>query len=433
MATVTFVLKDIHSTGQTPVISILRFGNESLKFSTELKINPNYWNKKSKRAKQSNKFNIYPQFNYRLDQIENELLGLFLTVLNSSHEPTKQNIRAAYNELKLPSDRLSLNEFIPAFIKGLETGQILAQKKKGGTLYKETYKYSTIKNFKGFEVQFNEFQDKVKMKLDYNDITESLKDKFIQFFVNKDYKPNTIGRHIKHLKSIMKYTHKVKKWHNNNAYESFEVYRIDVKNIVLTIDELDKLYFLDFSDKDHFVKARDVFLVGCYSAQRFSDYSRISKDHIKISQGQKVIDIITQKTKEQVIIPLHPVIEEILNKYNGFLPKISEQKVNEYIKDICKIAEIIEPIEIDEIKGGKPIRIITPKYKLVMTHTARRTGATIMYSEFDIPTIKLMKITGHRTEANLLKYICIERTTNAIDLGTNKFFTRKPVKVKNEN
>jgi integrase len=430
MATVTFILKDSQLKSETPILSILRFDKERVKFSTGLKINPIHWNKDKRRAKQTNKFPSYPEFNQRLDQIKSELEEMFLTILNSGQIPSKELIKSTYNELKNPKSKLSLNEFIPVYIKELESGQILAIKKKGGTKFKEIYKHSTIKNFKGFEVQFNEFQNKLKIKLDYNDITDSLNEKFIQFFVDKDYKPNTIGRHIKHLKSIIRYTHEVKKWHNNDAYRKFEIYKTDVKNVVLTIEELDKLYFLDLSENQHYEVARDVFLVGCYTAQRFSDYTRISKDHIKTNKGQKVIDIITQKTKEQVIIPLQPIIEEILNKYNGYLPKVYEQKVNKYIKEVCKIAEINDPIEVEEIKGGIPFRLNRSKYLLVKTHTARRTGATIMYSEFEIPTIKLMKITGHKTESNLLKYICIEKNDNAYDLSKNSFYTRKPIQTK---
>lgn len=163
--------------------------------------------------------------------------------------------------------------------------------------------------------------------------------------------------------------------------------------------------------------------LGCYTAQRYSDYSIINETNIRtLENGQRVIDLKQQKTGNRVIIPMRPEVFAILKKYNYRLPKTYEQKVNKYIKEIAEQADIIEPIEVEEMQNGKTIKRIVKKYELVKTHTARRSGATNMYLA-KIPTIAIMKITGHKTEKEFMKYIKITEEESAMDLMNHPFFS----------
>jgi integrase len=147
-----------------------------------------------------------------------------------------------------------------------------------------------------------------------------------------------------------------------------------------------------------------------------------------LQNGAKTIELHQTKTGEKVTIPVKPELLEILTKYNFTLPKTHEQKVNKGIKDIAAKAKIEEQISIEQIKGGLKVKTTVPKHRLITTHTARRTGATLMYLA-GIPTIAAMKITGHRSEKQFLQYIRVTNEENATALTLHPYFSSQPLKV----
>jgi len=120
-------------------------------------------------------------------------------------------------------------------------------------------------------------------------------------------------------------------------------------------------------------------LSGCWSLQRFSDYSKFNKDQLRIEGDKKFLDVIQKKGKVKVSIPLNPDIDSILKKYDYTLPKIYEQKLNENIKTICESANINDSVSVVETIGGREVIQSYQRYKLVQSHTARRTGCTNMF------------------------------------------------------
>lgn len=312
--------------------------------------------------------------------------------------------------------RITLNEFIDNFIEDIENGRRLTSKGRPFTK-------GTIKNYKGFKEQFLAYQKDLHQKIDFDDVTLELRDKFVSYFLKKNYSPNTIWRHIKHLKSIMNVAFE-EDLHTNLDFQKrkFMIPQVTTTEIYLTDDELDKIYNLDLSDMPHWELARDVFLVGCYTAQRFSDYSRICEEHIKTSpEGNKIISLTQLKTGTTVIIPIMPKLDAILKKYNYNLPKTHEQKVNLYIKKVVEKAEITSSETDDVFKNGNRTTEIKPKHDLVKTHTARRSGATNMYLR-GVPILSIMRITGHRTEREFLKYIRITNEQIADNLADHPYF-----------
>jgi integrase len=211
--------------------------------------------------------------------------------------------------------------------------------------------------------------------------------------------------------------------------KKFKAISVDVDNIYLNEQELNVMFHFDLKDKPVFEVARDVFLIGCYTAQRFSDYSRIKKENIQLlDNGTKVIRLIQQKTNETVIIPIKPELDFLLNKYNGNVPKIWEQKLNEHIKTVGKNAGIVDLVPIDKMKGGLKVKSTIPKYDLIKTHTARRSGCTNMYLA-GIPTIDIMKISGHKTEREFLKYIKVGKEETAKNLNNHPYFANAVLKI----
>jgi integrase len=433
MATVTFVLKNPQDglkpreQTETLIYLILRYSNKRVKLSIGEKILPKYWNKENQEALTNPLFSKY-DFNQKLLNKKKLILDIYRRMVNDGEQPDNKKLLdefsvrdndRRFNNTK-PTENVNLNQYIVQFINDIKSGARLTPDKK------EKYKSTTVKSFVGFKSQFDRFQQLNRKVLEFNDINVDFYDDFLGFFTDKSNSPNYIGRNIKNLKTIMRAA-RDEGLHNNSEIDrkKFKVIRVETDQIYLNQKEIDDLYELNLSDKPLLDAARDVFLVGCYTAQRFSDYSRINKSNIRtLVNGAKIIELIQGKTGEKVIIPMHWRLEKILEKYDYVLPKTYEQKVNERIKVVGELACINKMVTIEQVKGGLKIKKEIPKYELIKTHTARRSGASNMYLA-GIPTLIIMKLTGHRTEREFLKYIRVSKEETAELLANHEYFKNK--------
>jgi len=239
------------------------------------------------------------------------------------------------------------------------------------------------------------------------------------------YKQNYIGRLIKEIKVILRRTYE-EGIHSNQIFQNsnFATLTEEIKSIYLTKEELEKLEDLPLAGKDKIY--RDMFLIGCYTALRFGDYSTLDTNNIVTLDKEKYIEKITEKTGEQVMIPLHPFVEKTLND-EAYRNRniVFRSKLSDRIKELAEEAGITQEEELNENTRGKKVIKRVPRYKLIATHTARRTGATLLYLN-DIPSIDIMKITGHKSEKSFLKYIRVTHEQVAKRMSTNRFF--KPLK-----
>ena len=426
----------------------LRFRDHSTDFYsiTPEKVFPEYWNNDSQSFRQrilfNDQFSEQDKFDLELkfSNLRNAVLKDMLNHKGNDYtrEWLDSIVNKFYNQKEKGSE--TLIQYIRRFIVEATDGTRLTEEDSN------RYRKSTIKNYLSFEVQFLEFcgiytekNKKILQKegkplrrlkvVNFNDITIDFYKDFVKFFNAKIYSPNTIGRHIKHLKVIMRLSAD-EGLHTNVEYQrkSFKALTEKVDNVYLSETEIKKIHELDLSGLKSLDIIRDVFLCGCYTAQRFSDYSRITKDMISEDKGRKVIKLTQQKTGEQVIIPIRSELETILKKYDFTLPHTWEQKVNEHIKDIAKRAGITDKTSYEEKKGGLIAKHSIPKNELIKTHTARRSGCTNMYLA-GVPTIGIMKISGHQTEREFLKYIKVSKQQNADILSNHPYFIGNPLSI----
>jgi integrase len=123
--------------------------------------------------------------------------------------------------------------------------------------------------------------------------------------------------------------------------------------------------------------------------------------------------VTTRKTNKQVTIPLHSFVKAIVKKYNGKLPQsVDKAHTIEQLQLCGKLAGIDDDVQINRIRGGKTLIQQGKKYEFIKNHTARRSFATNMYLK-NVPTISIMAITGHTTEANFMKYIKVDQEQHA--------------------
>jgi len=215
---------------------------------------------------------------------------------------------------------------------------------------------------------------------------------------------NSVGKHIKILKVLLSEAK------NNDADTSkFYVYTEDVDNVYLNEAELRQLKEQDFAAVPHLDRVRDWFLLLAWTGSRFSDLEKIEKANIR----NGMITYRQKKTNTSVTIPLHPVVNEILKKYNFQMPEIiSNQRFNEYVKEVCKVAKIDSLESFTRTVGGKLVNETMPKYELTSSHTCRRSFCTNMYLR-GLDTLMIRSISGHKTEKSFLKYIKVSQQQHA--------------------
>ncbi len=407
MASSTLVLKEPKAESPTLIYLLFRFNNQRLKYSTGQKIHPKFWNEDSQTVRQTRSFTGYAELNTSLKNRMDAAHDIYRTIVNNKQIPTVKAIKRGLDEVfKAPLQNSSPKEFM-GFIDHYITTS--------------TKSASTRKNYSQTLRLLKDFQEKNRCSLTFDSIDLDFYEKFIAYMTGQNYYMNTIGTIIKNLKVFM--NEAIEKGLTKNiAFKSkkFKKLQEESESIYLSQDEITKIYNLDLSDNERLCKARDLFVIGCYTGLRFSDLSKLTEKNL-IDKNTK-IKMLTQKTAELVIIPLHTYILEILKRYGGKIPEvISNQKMNDDLKDIGKRAKIKEKITLHYTKGGIKETKTLPKHDLISVHTARRSFATNAYLN-DIPSISIMKITGHRTERAFLTYIKITQEENANKLLNHAFF-----------
>lgn len=393
MKTYTFVFKDAKQTSL--LYLVLRENRKSEKISLQLKEDPATFDKENYVFLKSNPY--YKTLNARLSFIKSklELLVRESEVTDDSLIEFRAKVVEAINvNAKAKVEKKDNNLFLPYFQKWAREENT----KHKYNRYK-IYTYNMlVEYFNGKNPTFNE--------IDY-----AFCEAFIEWMSEtKELCANTRGSHIKFVKAAMNEAYK-NKLHQNEDFRSFRKEMEQVDAVYLTNEEVTKIANLPLCGP-HAI-ARDVFLVGCHTGMRFSDYSRLSMDDI--SDG--VIHFITQKCNTPVDLPAHPRVLKILKKYKGRMPHISPQKLNAQIKEVCKEAGIKDVVTMR--KGGTQTKY--EKWELVSSHTARRTGLTNMYKA-GIPTYRCMMVSGHKTEHVFLTYLRITQEENAEFLKNNPFF-----------
>ncbi|SHN22931.1 Site-specific recombinase XerD [Cyclobacterium lianum] len=221
----------------------------------------------------------------------------------------------------------------------------------------------------------------------------------------------TIAKQLSTLKTFLGYA-KRQGIKVNDGYKEFSIKKDKLEVIALTQGELDLLFNFNLSSNKRLDQVRDVFCFSCATGFRFSDLQQLKREHIK----EMEIRLTIRKTKEPAIVPLNQYSKTILEKYKDLaspIPMISNQKFNKYVKELCKLAGIDDPIEIIRYKGATKQSTIYKKHEIISAHTGRKTFATLSL-EKGIPAETVMKITGHADYKSFQRYVKVteERKRN---------------------
>jgi integrase len=294
-----------------------------------------------------------------------------------------------------------------------------------------------IRRFNVVLRKLRDFEEHTGRRYGFGDIDISFYRALQSYMYGRRHSPNYFGTVVKVVKQVMKEAALIDKLHTNTEYlhSDFKVVTQEVDAVYLTLDELDRLHkkpvdegfirqFYPLASAhmaaniiQSYTIVKNRFLIGAFTGLRVSDFNRLSADNIRDGK----IYMVTKKTAEPVVIPIHPVIREILDGGFDMSASLSEDKTRKYIKHLCRYAGIDTPVDVRTTFGGTIAVVCKPKYELVGTHTARRSFLTNAYLKGEKPVF-LMRISGHKLESTFLSYLKMGREETADILARGDFF-----------
>jgi len=391
--TIKFYLDKPTSVNETAIYLFLRFGKSTLKFNTGKKIEPKLWNPENPNN-HFRKFTGSPEMNKWLMDLRSDVTTLYY----SQKEWTMEDLKVVANNLitkNQPKDsRRTFDEALKEFIRTREENNELSK--------------NTIKKYRTLESHLSDFGINTGTVLRFEIINKRFFETFSAYLRNElKHTTNTVNKYIKTLKTFVNWAVDNEYVKANEVSTKFKVKDDQTDVIYLTPEELDRLYNLELVPGSALDNARDVFCFGCFTGQRFSDLANLKREDIinntwilhQIKVKDTVKNEITLSDRAIAIIEKH--------KYNVRpLPVVSNQKTNEHLKVICEKAGINEIVKTVRYRGNEAIVSREPKYKLIGTHTARRTFVTLSLEMGMRPDV-LMSITGHTDYKTMKRYAAV--------------------------
>lgn len=372
---------------------------------TVSKVKPQYWNdskinpdtNRQKRNKQrvsppksNEKDNGYEEINTLLDNFQSNAKKYFKECNSQNIEITPGIVRDYFKGTKLNLNKTK-KELWEAYDEFLKAGEV---EKAANTIRNR----KTIKNY------LKTFETETGYKMTFESINLVFFDQLKEHvLITKGHGYNYLSAITDKFKAFLNWSLE-RNYHTNTTFKKFSAPEKEGTIVHLTFPELQHLINFSFVSKK-LQKARDFYCFGCLCGLRYCDLQRLTKDNI----SDNMIKITTQKTNRQVFIPLFPGIQTIIDRYpepHKLLPKFSNQKLNKYIKEACKKAEINTLVEYKTFEKNITKTEFKPKHELIGTHTARKTFICLAYDNgLDIEMIK--SITGITNERTLRRYLNI--------------------------
>ena len=394
-------------TENVPIRMRVNFASNRIEFTTGYRIDAAKWDADKQRVKNgcSNKLKqSASEINASLLEYYTEIQSIFKRFEVEDVMPTPEQIKEAFNALHKPvsEEHKPKKEALPCDFFQVFDDFVEDCGRQNNWTDSTFDKFAAVKNHltnfrEGLTFEF--FDER-----GLNDYVGYLRDV-------KEMRNTTIGKQLSFLKWFLRWAFK-KGVHQNNAYDSYKpkLKSTQKKIIFLTWNELNRLReFKIPSNKQALERVRDVFLFQCFTGLRYSDVFNLRRSDIKGDH----IEVTTVKTSDSLIIELNNHSKAILDKYKDVafeddkvLPVITNQKMNDYLKELAELAGIDEPIRQTYYKGNERIDEVTPKYALLGTHAGRRTFICNALA-LGIPPQVVMKWTGHSDYKAMKPYIDI--------------------------
>ncbi|WP_421803626.1 tyrosine-type recombinase/integrase [Flagellimonas sp.] len=395
----TFLLRNEKQNldGTVPIQFVATFNGERIRKNMNgIKVLPKHWKKERIRPNSKGEpYNYHIEYNQILDEFSDKVHSIFRYFHLNQIKPSK-----ALFEQKLADKSFGENSLAPQFFESfsefIESGRTT---KALGTIKK----YKTVKGF------LRQFQTFTSYPLHFDTINMEFYEKFRDYcFEERDTLNNYFGKLVAIIKTFMNWSFE-RGYHQNLEFKKFKRTEDRIEVIYLTQEELMRLYNFKFHSKK-LDMIRDFYCFGCFTGLRYSDIKHLSSsniydNHIKIN--------VVKTRKIDQTIPLNIYAKSILEKYKDSihepLPAYSNQKVNEHIKTCCKRANIITPTTTTRYIGQKRVDVTLPKYKLITSHTARKTFITLSLM-LGMKEAVIKEISNHSDERSFKRYVDVSES-----------------------
>jgi integrase len=341
------------------------------------------------------------KINIRIGELKTHLERSFNNSVSEGLDITGdwlQNQIDTFNNKKTVIDLDVLTNYIQKFINDAP----YKQNAKKGTGLSE----GRVRNLKLFKNTITRYEKEAlsSKAILIKNINLSFVEAFKSWLFSQSYSINYVGKNINNIKTICIDASKndIETSTQLKNIKSISEQKAPDKIVYLSEEEQETIKNAPLINEAH-INARKWLLLGCLIGQRAGDMLSITENNIKDLNGVKIIELKQQKTGKLVAIPILPEAQDIIK--DGLPYKISLPRFNEYIKDVCEIAEINEVItgRIKTQSRSATTIETKAKYKFITSHVCRRSFASNYYGR--IPTPVLMNITAHGTEKMFLTYI----------------------------
>jgi integrase len=362
---------------------------------TQLVIDVNNWSSKKGEVKQTSSFQEKQNLQKKLDQLESNLNDQIHKAKLLGTELTKEWLNNCIEEFH-GKVKVESSELINAFENHIISLQ--TRLKKVG--------FQTTKGFGTTILHIKKYQNFKGKTFHLFDVDNNFLESFITFLKESEgYASSTINKDISRIIQICK-TSKLKGLEVNDSIFLAKYTSEKPQRTFVTLTEEELNLIQKYEGADFLENVRDWLIIGCWTGCRIGDLLKLSLDNVINRQDGSIIIRYTQsKTRKTVDVLVHPSVNKIIKRLNGFPRPISDVKFNQYIKELCKRIEINNEI-MGEKMNPETLRKekgTFPKYELVTSHICRRSYATNHYHK--LPNKVIMKVTGHATERQFLDYI----------------------------
>lgn len=383
-------------------------------FSIGESISPSLWDPTTQRSKIAKGNHQATWLNAKLSRFQDEAMNFIRqTQLAKNQPPTAQELRRHLEKIraKMEGKAVADNSSFRVVVK--EQVEIIYNQNNG-----------TGRSYRSWFRELAQFCKETRRSMEWSSMNSDFFTAYQSWLIDKGQMHNTVTMKWKKLKRMLNHGAEL------GLYESQEHRRKSLAksyekadNHFLPVTKLMRLYSLELPAGSPLGKYRDTFLLDAFAAGfRFSDLSALADGKLITLVDRAAVKISTQKTNTSVITPGSWYLDEFLAKYKGKMPKrVSNQKYNKYIKQVCKLAGLTEPVTLR--KGDEEITM--PEWQAVSQYTARYSFATNLFlAGVEIKQISVLL--GHKRVSTTETYIKAKQLDTALAMSKNPFFTEKP-------
>ncbi|MBR1557228.1 MAG: phage integrase SAM-like domain-containing protein [Prevotella sp.] len=468
-----FFIRTKRETGESPLYTKIRRNGIQMYVNTGIRVDIQEWNKAQRSQAAMRRYELTPE-GEKVHRLQVEVMKAVDTLyaegrINTMDDKVliEQTMSGIVNgtmdevEQKIHIYEGGARKYVLAYYDYYYNGICDGSIRQGNN---KRYADSSIQVWKSFGVYLKQY---CKPYVTFDLIDKLFADKFTLFLEEKGLMGNTINKNVSCFRKLCNAS--AMEGINKNAV-SLKVWKDRTVNdeekraeIYLTDEEFDAMYELPLTGDEEIV--RDIFMLGYFSCQRYSDYSVLKEDNfITYDTGLGLIVLTQKKTGNVVNVPITDSrVNELCQKYHYVFPEVTDQKLNAKIKDVSrKLAEHVPSLQEKFVtqltlaekqkedtylalikkkkKGikftdnerkwfGKLVKtaysekayfernkhgeVVRPKHELISSHTSRRSGVTNLYKMNVLTSLELRSISGHKSEQVLEGYVRVGKAENA--------------------